>query len=126
MIRMGKWKIDLPDYFVARYFHEFVTWAKQIPTGEFKCTRLITFNEGGLADDSPDPEQGKELLGAWLFARVGRRFIECEPYRDLDRDLIRRHCAKMQAAGVHSRDRLVEPPRPGIPILPIGNNGNGR
>jgi hypothetical protein len=115
MIRMGKWKLDLPDYFVARYFHELVRWARQIPEGTFKPTRLITFNEGAFAADSPDPEQGKELTGAWLFAKIGQRFIECGPYRDKDRDAIRKHCARMQRYGVRSTDTLVEPPRPGIP-----------
>ena len=117
MISLGKWRIDLPEYFVARYFHEFVTWARQIPTGEFKPTRLFVFNEGALARDSLDPEQGKELLGAWLFAKIGKRTVECAPYREHDRDLIRRHCSKMQLFGVRARDRLVEPPRPGIPGL---------
>jgi len=117
MVRLGRWKIDLPDYFVARYFDEFVKWARQIPTGEFKCTRLFVFNEGDLADDCPDPEQGKEMLGAWLLARISSRFIECEAYSELDRDRIRNHCRKMISFGVRSRDRLVEPERPGIPGL---------
>lgn len=117
MITLGKWRFDLPHYFVARYFHELRKWAEQIPTGEFKPTRLIVFNEGALTDDSPDPEQGKQLLGAWLFAKIGKRSIECTPYREHDRDLIRRHCAKMELHGIKARDRLVEPPRPGIPGL---------
>jgi hypothetical protein len=117
MISLGKWRIDVPEYFVARYFHEFVKWAGQIGTGEFQPTRLFVFNEGALAKDSPDPEQGKELLGAWLFAKIGARTIECAPYREHDRDLIKRHCSRMQLFGVRARDRLVEPPRPGIPGL---------
>ena len=119
MIRLGRWKISgVPDYFVARYFHEFVKWAKMIPTGDFPATYLITFNEGDLAEDSPDPEQGKQLLGGWLLAKISSRFIECEPYSELDRDRIRKHCDRMQRAGVRSRDRLVEPERPGIPVIP--------
>jgi hypothetical protein len=117
---MGKWRVDLPDYFVARYFDELVAWARQIPQGVFKPTRLIMFNEGAFADDSPDPEQGKELLGAWLLAKIGQRHIECGPYRDKDRDAINKHCAKMQRHRVGPRDRLVEPERPGIPTIPFG------
>ena len=120
MVRLGKWKIDLPDYFVARYFHEFVEWAKLIPIGKFECSRWIPFNEGDLADWSPDREQGKVMPGAWLLARIGKRFIECEAYGEADRDYIRKHCRKMQSFGVRSRDRLVEPERPGIPVIPFG------
>ena len=119
MVRLGKWKISgVPDYFVARYFHDFVKWAGKIRTGDFPATYLITFNEGELAADSPDPEQGKQLLGAWLFARVSKTAIECEPYNERDRAAIWQHCERMQRAGVRSRDRLVEPPRPGIPVIP--------
>jgi hypothetical protein len=117
MVRMGRWKIDLPEYFVARYFHEFVKWASQIGTGEFEPTRFITFLEGDFAERSPDPEQGKKLYGAWLFAKSSTRFVECEAYRNDDRDKIRKHCARMQLFGVRPRDRLVEPLRPGIPGL---------
>jgi hypothetical protein len=124
MISLGKWRLDLPEYFVARYFPEFVKWAQQIPRGEFKPTRLFVFKEGAFAADSPDPEQGKELLGAWLFAKIGKRTIECAPYRDHDRDLIRRHCSRMQLFGIRSTDRLVEPARPGIPGL-SGQRMNG-
>jgi len=120
MVRLGKWKIDLPDYFVARYFDEFVAWARQIPIGVFKPTRLFVFNEGELADWSPDREQGKAMFGAWLLARIGKRYIECEAYSELDRDKIRKHCKKLQSFGVRSRDRLAEPERPGIPTIPFG------
>jgi hypothetical protein len=117
MVRLGKWQLDLPEYFVARYFHEFVKWAQTVPTLEFEPTRFITFLEGDFAERSPDPEQGKKLYGAWLFAKTGAHFVECEPYREQDRDKIRKHCARMQLFGVRARDRLVEPPRPGIPGL---------
>jgi hypothetical protein len=118
MVRLGKWKIDLPEYFVARYFDEFVAWAKQIPQGVFKPTRLFVFNEGELAEWSPDPEQGKQMLGAWLFARISSKAIECEPFNDSDRTAIERHCRRMIAARVNPRDRLIEPERPGIPVIP--------
>ena len=116
MVRMGKWRIDLPHYFVARYFDDFVKWARMIPTGNFPATYLVMFNEGDLADSAPDPEQGKTMLGAWLLAKVSRRGVECEAYAERDRRLIALHCEKMQAAGIRSRDRLREPERPGLPI----------
>jgi hypothetical protein len=124
MVRLGKWKIDLPDYFVARYFYEFLAWARLASTPDFPCTRLFVFNEGDFADWSPDREQGKVMPGAWLLAKIGKRFVECEAYSELDRDKIRNHCKKLQSLGVRSRDRLAEPERPGIPVIPFGK-GNG-
>ena len=115
---------NIPEYFLQRYQEEFLTWAAQIPTGEFHPLRLFTFNEGEVAPWSPDREQGKQLLGAWLFAKLSRAGVEIEPYRDSDREAIAKHCERMLAAGIPARARLREPERPGIPVIPFGK-GNG-
>jgi hypothetical protein len=114
----------LPDYFLERYREEFAKWASTITTGDFKCTRLFVFNEGDCAEWSPDREQGKQLLGAWLLARVSRKGVEIEPLTGRDREAIERHCARMAAAGIPANARLVEPERPGIPTIPFGSNGH--
>jgi hypothetical protein len=116
----------IPDYFLERYEDEFAKWAAQIPSGEFHPLRLFTFNEGAVAPPSPDPEQGRQLLGAWLFARLSRRGVEIEPYRESDREAIIKHCERMQRAGIPARTRLVEPARPGIPGFSFAQaKGNG-
>jgi len=115
---------DIPQYFLERYQAEFNAWAAQIPTGEFHPLRLFTFNEGDVAPWSPDREQGRQLLGAWLFAKLSRSGVEIAPYRDSDKEAIFKHCERMRKAGIPARARLAEPPRPGIPGLPFGK-GNG-
>jgi len=117
---------DIPDYFLERYREEFAAWAAQIPYGGFKPTRLFVFKEGDVAESSPDPEQGKQLLGAWLLAKVSRKGIEIEPLSERDKEAIIKHCARMQAAGIPASARLREPERPGIPVIPFGTGkGNG-
>jgi len=115
---------DIPLYFLERYQDEFNAWAAQIPTGEFHPLRLFTFNEGDVAPWSPDREQGRQLLGAWLLARLSRSGVEIEPYREADKEAIFKHCERMQKAGIPARAKLAEPPRPGIPGLGLGK-GNG-
>ena len=115
---------NIPDYFLERYREEFAAWAATIATGDFKCTRLFVFCEGDVAEPSPDPEQGKQLLGAWLLARISRKGIEIEPLTERDKEAILKHCARMQAARIPATARLVEPERPGIPVIPFGK-GNG-
>ena len=105
----------IPDYFIERYDQEFVKWANVRP---FPSTYLIAFNEGDLAERSPDPEQGRVWRGVWLFARISRKGVEIEPFTANDADKIERHCTKMQLAGVPARARLIEPERPGIPTIP--------
>ena len=120
---------DIPQYFLERYQAEFNAWAAQIPTGEFHPTRWFAFNDGDLAPWSPDREQGRAMLGAWLFAkrwvgRDGRNHVEIEPYRESDKEAIFKHCERMRKAGIPAWARLAEPARPGIPGLPFGK-GNG-
>jgi hypothetical protein len=111
-------RLDLPLYFLERYEDEFAAWAAEIPRGEFKARRLFVFREGDVAEWSPDPEQGKQLLGAWLLAKISRAGVEISPYREADREAIAKHCERMQRAGIPSRARLIEPERPGIPTIP--------
>ena len=115
----------IPDYFLERYLDEFAIWAGTIATGDFKCTRLFVFREGDAAEPSPDPEQGKQLLGAWLLARVSRKGVEIEPLTERDRAAIYKHCERMQAARIPAAAHLVEPPRPGIPTIPFARGANG-
>ena len=115
---------NIPEYFLQRYQDEFLTWAAQIPTGEFHPLRLFTFNEGEVAPWSPDREQGKQLLGAWLFAKLSRYGVEIEPYRESDKEAIFKHCERMIRAGIPARAKLAEPPRPGIPGIQFGSNGH--
>ena len=112
----------IPDYFLERYDAEFVKWANEIKRGTFQSRRLFVFREGAFAADSPDPEQGKELVGAWLFCRISRKAVEIEPFTKADEDRIRVHCTRMMLRGVPARAQLVEPPRPGIPTLPSFGN----
>ena len=117
---------DIPDYFLERYQDEFAAWSAQIPTGEFKPTRLFVFREGDIAEASPDREQGKQLLGAWLLARISRKGVEIEPLTERDKEAIYKHCARMQAARIPATAQLREPERPGIPGIPgFGRKGNG-
>ena len=114
----------IPEYFLERYRDEFARWsAYRDVDGRAPSTWLFTFNEGDLAKNSPCPEQGKEVSGAWLFmkrwlGRDGRMHVEIEPHRERDCEAIRKHCEKMQAARVPARARLAEPERPGIPVIP--------
>ena len=110
---------DIPDYFLERYEDEFNAWAAQIPRGEFHPLRLFTFNEGDVAPWSPDREQGKQLLGAWLLARLSRQGVEIEPYREADREAI------LQEAGVEvifadPGQTVIRPP-----VWAGNGNGNG-
>ena len=124
MITVGRVKFyRIPGYFLERYDGELAKWADEIKRGTFQSRRLIVFREGDFAADSPDPEQGKELVGAWLFCRISRKAVEIEPFTKVDEDRIRVHCFRMQVRGVPARARLVEPPRPGIPTLPSFDGG---
>jgi hypothetical protein len=117
---------DIPDYFLERYKDEFGRWAATLATGEFKCTRWFAFNDGDLAPDSPCIEQGKQMLGAWLLARISRKGVEIEALTTADREAILKHCARMNAGRVPAWAKLREPERPGIPVIPFGKSkGNG-
>lgn len=124
MITVGRVKFSrIPDYFLERYDEDLRKWADEIPRGEFKSRRLFVFREGQFATPSPDPEQGAELIGAWLFCRISRKAVEIEPFTKADEDRIRVHCFRMQNLNIPARARLIEPPRPGIPTIPNSTRG---
>ena len=121
---------NIPDYFLERYADEFARWAAyRDEDGRAPSTWLFTFNDGDLAPASPDPEQGRQVLGAWLFAkrwvgRDGRNHVEIEPYREQDRAAIAKHCQRMAVARIPAWAKLREPERPGIPVIPWKGNGH--
>lgn len=108
----------MPDYFVERYEDEISAWGANF--AKIGPIKHIVLREGYLAELSPDPEQGAVLYRVGLLAEVSstRDKVTVRPLGEQDEALIARHCERMQAASIPSRARLVEPPRPGIPILP--------
>ena len=116
MVRMGCWRFDVPDYFVARYFSELVAWAKNF--SKIGVIKSIVLREGYYSASSPDEEQGAELIVVKLIAKRGLRFVEVEPYRERDRRNIANHCQKLRDLDIPPRAQLIEPPRPWLPFMP--------
>lgn len=118
----ARWTFDgtVPDYFVLRYQDELRAWAHNFKKIGFR--KHVVLREGGLADLSPNPEQGAVLISVELTARVDR--LDGDDLRivvgadEQNEALIRRHCEKMERNGIPAGLVLVEPDRPGIPILP--------
>lgn len=120
---MARWVFDgtVPEYFVHRYQSELRLWAANF--AKIGTIKHIVLREGGLSDLSPNEEQGAVLLRVALRATVERKagddFEICVSIADEQSEmLIRKHCQKMQNAGIPAGAVLVEPPRPGIPIIP--------
>jgi hypothetical protein len=130
---------DIPDWFLRRYASEFAAWAANfnkigiseltelarpdafaaLPIGDPSISvKAFVLKEGGLANLSPDPEQGAELPAVFLLGKRSRNGIEIMPLTGADRDLIRGHVNKMQRARVDPDMRLAEPVRPGLPFMP--------
>jgi hypothetical protein len=129
---------NIPDYFLTRYEREFAVWAMnwhKIGISELAPiarpgavlrfgddpqvgVKAFVLAEGGLADPSPDEEQGAELKTVFILGRKHSRGIDIEPLTELDKKMIRQHVDKMVGAGVPARARLKEPPRPGLPFMP--------
>jgi hypothetical protein len=108
----------MPDFFVERYDDELQAWGANFSRiGPIKNIVLL---EGRYADMSPNPEQGAVLLRVALIAEVSTRRdrVTVRPLGEQDEALIARHCEKLMRLGVAPRTKLVEPERPGIPILP--------
>jgi hypothetical protein len=108
----------IPEYFVERYDDEIQAWGANLR----KIGRIKSFilREGTLADLSPDPDMGAVLIQVKLRMEYARftHTVNVFPDSDADEEKIRKHCEKMQRAGVPARGRLVEPIRPGLPFMP--------
>lgn len=118
-----KWVFDktVPDYFAHRYATELRAWAANLK--KIGLIKHIVLREGYLSDLSPNEEQGAVLLRVALKAVIERKAgdeleIVVSASTEQDERLIRKHCEKMQKAGIPAGVVLVEPERPGIPILP--------
>ena len=121
MVRLGCWRFDVPDYFVARYFSELVAWAKNFT--KIGVIKSIVLREGYYSESSPDEEQGAELIVVKLIAKRGLRFVEVAPYRERDRRNITNHCQKMRDLDIPPTAKLIEPPRPWLPFMPTIERG---
>lgn len=120
---MARWVFDttVPDYFVHRYAAELRLWAANFKKIGFR--KRIVLREGGLSELSPNAEQGATLYGVDLVAKIDRAqgddLVICVSAVDEQSEmLIRRHCEKMERNRIPAGLVLVEPERPGIPILP--------
>jgi len=110
--------VNLPSYFIERYDREICEWGANFrKIGPIKS---IVLREGQLADPSPNEEQGAELVQVKLVARFMRlaNKMLVEPATERDRELIHKHCEKLQRANVHPRLILPEPSRPWLPFMP--------
>jgi hypothetical protein len=111
----------IPEYFVQRYGLELREWGRNLTRIGF--IKTIVLREGTLSDLSTDEEQGAVLLGVKLRGRIERLNGDdilwlVRPDTEQDERLIAKHVEKMTRVGIPARAELVEPPRPGIPILP--------
>lgn len=120
---LAKWVFDgtVPDYFVHRYAFELREWARNFKKIGLK--KKIVLREGTLSDLSPEPEQGAVLLGVTLVAKIER--LKGDELRlvvsaasEMDERTIANHVQKMEKWKIPARAELVEPPRPGIPLMP--------
>ena len=117
MISIGRVKIDrIPDFFLERYDQEIAAWANNFD--KIGPVKSFILREGHLANPSPDPEQGAELIQVKLIAKMSRKGVEITPYTQRDQTLIWLHCEKLQRAGLGSKQFTKEPVRPGLPFLP--------
>lgn len=113
--------VGIPDYFVERYGFELREWGRNLKKIGLK--KHIILREGTLSDLSPNEEQGAVLLQVSLVADVERYKNDqlkliIKPETDQDDMLIRKHCEKLQKAGIAAVAQLVEPERPWMPFMP--------
>jgi hypothetical protein len=120
MITVGRVKIDrIPDFFLERYDHEIAAWASNF--AKIGPVKAFILREGHLANPSPDPEQGAELIQVKLIAKMSGKGVEIKPFTPRDETLIALHCEKLQRAGLGSKQFTKEPVRPGLPMFPTIN-----
>ena len=127
--------VDIPEYFLLRYSGEINAWAENVR--KIGLVKTIVLNEGVFSELSPEPEYGAVLLGVrlrcrpWVRMLDGQIGIEIMPVEEQDRAVIERHVEKMERLGVKAEDKVVEPPRVGMPFMPAkvwdppGNAGEG-
>ncbi len=108
--------IDLPEYFLERYAQELNSWAENIR--RIGLVKSIVLKEGYLADLSPDPELGAQLIQVKLKCRPWTDGVEISPLEERDVAMIALHCDKMQKAGIPAKAVLQEPARPWLPFVP--------
>lgn len=108
--------VDIPEYFLLRYSAEIDNWARNIR--KIGLVKSIVLREGYLADLSPDPEQGAQLIQVKLKCQPWSGGVEISPLEERDTTLIALHCDKMQAAGIPAKLILQEPARPWLPFMP--------
>lgn len=108
----------IPDYFVERYDGELQAWGANF--AKIGAVKTIVLREGGLADLSPNAEQGAVLLAVRLVAKMERQAerVTVSPQSEQDEALIARHCEKLERARIPARAVLVEPARPWLPFMP--------
>lgn len=113
--------LDIPEYFVSRYDDEINAWAKNLR--KIGLVKAFILREGHLADSSPDPEQGAQLIQVKLMCRPWSGGVEIVPWTERDRELIAKHCEKMDRLKVSPRLVLAEPARPWLPFMPTVGAG---
>lgn len=111
----------IPDYFVERYDFDWRRWGSNFK--QYGLNYRVIVREGGLADLSPNEEQGAVLLGVDMTCEIERRAgsvhkITVKVADEQSKAIMLRHCEKMQRVGIPARSVLVEPPRAGLPFLP--------
>lgn len=108
--------VDIPEYFLIRYAAEIDAWARNVR--KIGLVKSIVLREGNQSDLSPNPEYGAQLIQVKLMCRPFRGGIEVLPLEPRDKELIAKHCEKLEAARIPAGAVLVEPPRPFIPFMP--------
>lgn len=122
MIKVGRVKYDLPEWFMGRYDTEIAAWADNFE--KIGPIKSIVLREGQLADCSPDPEQGAVLIQVKLICKMSSKGVEIGPFTERDRRLIAIHCQKMERLKVSPRLVLAEPTRPWLPFMPTVGRPN--
>lgn len=108
--------INLPEFFLIRYTKEINAWADNIC--KVGMVKHFVLREGHLSDLSPNPEQGAELISVALLCKPSLRGVEIMPRSERDKDLIAKHCEKLEKAGMAADAFTPEPSRPWVPFMP--------